>query len=154
MCWTFSECTSCILWGSPWWSDVNCCIVNSLWSSPKFLNQFCLTILIRLRFSQLCASFSSTLFPSPQHSVNMLGYSTLWTASLFGNECLWLTQPFVDIYFKCCKSRAAKITKDSNHPGNRLFIFLPFGKSMIAKTERLRISFFPQAIRLLNLNSV
>ncbi len=31
------------------------------------------------------ASFSSTLFPSTQLSVNMLGYSTLWTASFFGN---------------------------------------------------------------------
>ncbi len=38
-----------------------------------------------------CASFSSTLFPSTQLSVNMLGYSTLWTDSFFGNECLWLT---------------------------------------------------------------
>ncbi len=38
-----------------------------------------------------CASFSSTLFPSTQLSVKMLGYSTLWTASFFGNECLWLT---------------------------------------------------------------
>ncbi len=38
-----------------------------------------------------CASFSSTLFPSTQHSVNMLGYSTLWTASFFGNAWLWLT---------------------------------------------------------------
>ncbi len=38
-----------------------------------------------------CVSFSSTLFPSAQLSVNMLGYSTLWTASFFGNECLWLT---------------------------------------------------------------
>ncbi len=38
-----------------------------------------------------CASFSSTLFPSTQLSVYMLGYSTLWTASFFGNECLWLT---------------------------------------------------------------
>ncbi len=27
--------------------------VHSLWSSPKFLNWFCLTILIRLRFSRL-----------------------------------------------------------------------------------------------------
>ncbi len=66
--------------------------VHSLWSSPKFLNRFCLTILIRLRFSRVgCASFSSTLFPSTQLSVNMLGYSTLWTASVFGNECLRLT---------------------------------------------------------------
>ncbi len=38
-----------------------------------------------------CASFSSTLFPSTQLSVYMLWYSTLWTASFFGNECLWLT---------------------------------------------------------------
>ncbi len=38
-----------------------------------------------------CASFSSTLFPSTQLSVNMLGYSTLWRARFFGNECLWLS---------------------------------------------------------------
>ncbi len=37
------------------------------------------------------ASFCSTLFPSTQLSVNMLGYSTLWTDSVFCNECLWLT---------------------------------------------------------------
>ncbi len=58
-----------------------------------------------------------------------------------------------DIYLKCCKSRAVKIIKDSNHPGNCLFILLPSGKrfrSLMAKTERLRRSFFPQAIRLLN----
>ncbi len=62
-----------------------------------------------------------------------------------------------DIYFKRCKSRAAKILKDSTHPGNHLFILLPSGKhsrSMMAKTERLRRSFFPQAIRLLNTNPV
>ncbi len=35
-----------------------------------------------------CASFSSTLFPSTQLSVNMLGYSTLWTASLAMNVCV------------------------------------------------------------------
>ncbi len=61
-----------------------------------------------------------------------------------------------DIYLKHCKSSAAKITKDSNHPGKRLLILLPSGKrfhSMMAKTERLR-SFFPQAIRLLNSNPV
>ncbi len=62
--------------------------VHSLWSSPKFLNRFCLTILTRLRFSRLdCAYLSSTLFPSTQLSVNMLGYSTLWTASLAMNVC-------------------------------------------------------------------
>ncbi len=58
--------------------------VHSLWSSPKFLNWFCLTILIRLRFSRLVVH----LFPSTQLSVNMLGYSTLWTASLAMNVCV------------------------------------------------------------------
>ncbi len=61
-----------------------------------------------------------------------------------------------DIYLKRCKNRASKI-KDSNHSGNRLFFLLPSGKhfrSMMAKTERLRRSFFPQAIRVLNSNSV
>ncbi len=60
-----------------------------------------------------------------------------------------------DIYLKRCRSRAVKITKDSNHPGNCLFTLLPSGKhfrSLMAKTERLR-SFVPQAIRLLNSNS-
>ncbi len=59
-----------------------------------------------------------------------------------------------DIYLKRCKSRAAKILKDSTHPGNHHFCLLPSGKrfrSMMAKTERLRRSFFPQAIRLLNI---
>ncbi len=53
-----------------------------------------------------------------------------------------------DIHLKRCKTRAAKIIKDSNHPGNHFFISLPSGKrfrSMMAKTERLRRSF-----RLLN----
>ncbi len=61
------------------------------------------------------------------------------------------------IYLKRCKSRAAKIIKDSTHPGNHLFRLLPSGKrfrSMMAKTERLRRSFVPQAIRLLNTNPV
>ncbi len=60
-----------------------------------------------------------------------------------------------DIYIKRCRSRAVKITKDSNHPGNCLFTLLPSGKRfrcLMAKTERLRRSFFPQAIRLLNSN--
>ncbi len=43
----------------------------------------------KLRFSRLVVH----LFPSTQLSVNMLGYSTLWTARFFGNECLWLILP-------------------------------------------------------------
>ncbi len=51
-----------------------------------------------------------------------------------------------DIYLKRCKSRADKTIKDSNHPGNCLFLKV--------KTETLWRSFFPQAIRLLNSNLV
>ncbi len=52
-----------------------------------------------------------------------------------------------DIYLKRCRSRAVKIIKDSNHPGNCLFTLLPSGKrfrSLMEKTERLRRSFFPR----------
>ncbi len=59
-----------------------------------------------------------------------------------------------DIYLKRCKSRAAKIIKDSNHPGNHFFIIhchlASASGAWWQKTERLRRSFFPQAIRLLN----
>ncbi len=40
-----------------------------------------------------------------------------------------------DIYLKCCKSRAAKIIKDSNHSGNRLFILLPSGKCVCDRVK-------------------
>ncbi len=43
-----------------------------------------------------------------------------------------------DIYLKRCSSKAVKIIKDSNHPGNCLFTLLPSGKrfrSLMAKTE-------------------
>ncbi len=43
-----------------------------------------------------------------------------------------------DIYHKRCKSRAAKIIKDSNHPGNHLFILLPSGKRFRSMMQKLR----------------
>ncbi len=58
-----------------------------------------------------------------------------------------------DIYLKRCKSRAAKIIKDSNHPGKPSFHLTAIGQALqkrVGKTERLRRSFYPQAIRLLN----
>ncbi len=51
-----------------------------------------------------------------------------------------------DIYLKRCKSRTAKIIKDSNHPGNHLFRLLPSGKrfrSMMAKTEKTEEELLP-----------
>ncbi len=62
-----------------------------------------------------------------------------------------------DIYLKRCKSRTVKIIKDSNHPGNHLFFLLPSGKrfrSMMAKTERLRRSFFPHQAPKLKLGLI
>ncbi len=53
----------------------------------QILESILLDNLIRLRFSRLVVH----LFPSTQLSVNLLGYSTLWTASFFGTDCLWLT---------------------------------------------------------------
>ncbi len=43
-----------------------------------------------------------------------------------------------DIYLKRCKSRAVKITKDSNHPGNHLFRLLPSGNASGAWWQGLR----------------
>ncbi len=63
------------------------------------------------------------------------------------------SSPYPDQMVDRCKSRAVKIIKDSNHPGNHLFILLPSGKrfrNMMAKTERLRRSFFPQAMTQFN----
>ncbi len=40
-----------------------------------------------------CASLSSTLFPSTQLSVNMLGYSTLWTANFLWMQWMFVAYP-------------------------------------------------------------
>ncbi len=46
-----------------------------------------------------------------------------------------------DIYLKRCKSRAAKITKDSNHPGNHHFGLLPSGKRFRSMMQGSRLTF-------------
>ncbi len=69
--------------------------------------------------------------------------SPIRTAKLCRESCacwahLRVCSPLQDIYLKRCKSRAAKILKDSTHPGNHLFILLPSGKrfrSMIKNCE-------------------
>ncbi len=69
---------------------------------------------------------------------------TLATPEHFG--CFWIWNDWLGL-----------LRPESIYPGNSLFILLPSGKrfrSMMAKTERLRRSFFPQATRLLNSNSV
>ncbi|KAK1793823.1 hypothetical protein P4O66_001550 [Electrophorus voltai] len=57
------------------------------------------------------------------------------------------------IYYKWCQTKARRIVKDPIHPNNRLFSLLRSGRrfrSLKTKTERLKRSFFPQAIRALN----
>ncbi len=64
-----------------------------------------------------------------------------------------------DIYLKRCKSRAAKIPKDSNHPGNHLFILLHLASASGAWWQKLRdlggaSSHQAPKLKLLNSNSV
>ncbi|KAK1798928.1 hypothetical protein P4O66_007194 [Electrophorus voltai] len=57
------------------------------------------------------------------------------------------------IYYKRCQTKARRIVKDPTHPNNRLFSLLRSGKrfrSLKTKTEKLKRSFFSQAIRALN----
>uniref|UniRef100_A0A3B3H7K8 Reverse transcriptase domain-containing protein n=1 Tax=Oryzias latipes TaxID=8090 RepID=A0A3B3H7K8_ORYLA len=58
-----------------------------------------------------------------------------------------------DIYTTRCRKRASRILKDPTHPSHPLFSLLPSGRrlrSIKSRTTRLRNSFFPEAVRLLN----
>ncbi len=58
-----------------------------------------------------------------------------------------------DIYIRRCMRKARRIISDTNHPSHGLFSLLPSGRrlrSIRSRTSRLRDSFFPQTIRLLN----
>ncbi len=58
-----------------------------------------------------------------------------------------------DIYTRRCIRKARRIIKDSRHPSHRLHSLLPSGRrlrSIQSRTSRLRDSFFPQTIRLMN----
>uniref|UniRef100_A0A3Q3E0S3 Meis homeobox 2b n=1 Tax=Labrus bergylta TaxID=56723 RepID=A0A3Q3E0S3_9LABR len=58
-----------------------------------------------------------------------------------------------DVQRKRCLRRAHGILKDSSHPAHRLFTLLPSGRrfrSLRTRTSRLRNSFFPRAVSLLN----
>ena len=59
-----------------------------------------------------------------------------------------------DLYTRRCQRTALKIVKDASHPSRRLFCLLPHGKlyrSAKSRSKRLLNSFYPQAIRLLNI---
>lgn len=61
--------------------------------------------------------------------------------------------PLSTIYNSRCLGRAKSIIKDYTHPGFHLFNLLPSGRryrAIPAKTNRLRDSFFPKAVTILN----
>ena len=61
-----------------------------------------------------------------------------------------------DLYTRRCQRKALTIVKVSSHPSHRLFSLLPHGKqyrSAKSRSKRLLNSFYPQAIRLLNIQS-
>ncbi len=79
--------------------------VHSLWSSPKFLNQFCLTILISLQFSRLVVHLFLSHFFLPLNclltcfdtalceqtaslAMNICGLPSLWRVSMI---VFWIT---------------------------------------------------------------
>ncbi len=102
----------------------------------------------QLRKFRVSPAILKTFYSGAIESVLTLCIS-VWYGNSLNQDCK-APPSLQDIYLKRCKSRAAKIIKNTNHPGNRLFILLPSGKrfrSMMAKTERLRRSFFPQTIR-------
>ncbi len=58
-----------------------------------------------------------------------------------------------DIYTRRCIRKARRIIKDSSHPSHSLLSLLPSGRrlrSTRSHTSRLRDSFFPQAVGLMN----
>ncbi|KAL3065383.1 hypothetical protein OYC64_015537 [Pagothenia borchgrevinki] len=58
-----------------------------------------------------------------------------------------------DLYSQRLRKKSLRIIKDPHHPSHKLFCLLPSGRryrSIWTKTTRLRDSFIPQAIRLLN----
>lgn len=58
-----------------------------------------------------------------------------------------------DISTSRCRTRAMNITAGPTHPAHELFTLLPSGRrlrSLRARTTRLRCSFFPKAVSLMN----
>jgi len=61
--------------------------------------------------------------------------------------------PIGDVYTIRCRERALTILHDLTHPSHELFTPMPSGRrlrSIRARTPRLKVSFYPEAVRLLN----
>ena len=98
----------------------------------------------------------------------LTGYITAWYGNCSASDCKALqrlvrTAQYItgakltaiqDLYNRRCQRKNQTIVKDSSHPSHRLFSLLLHGKryrSTKSRSKRLLNSFYPQAIRLLNI---
>ncbi len=126
----------------------------------------CLFFLRRLRKFGMSPSILRSFYTCTVESI-LTGCITAWFGNSTAGNCKALQRvvrtarhivggefpSLQDIYTRWCIRKARRIIKDSSHPSHRLFSLLPSGRrlrSIRSRTSRLRDSFFPQAIRLMN----
>uniref|UniRef100_A0A8B9RC03 Alkylated DNA repair protein AlkB homologue 8 N-terminal domain-containing protein n=1 Tax=Astyanax mexicanus TaxID=7994 RepID=A0A8B9RC03_ASTMX len=113
--------------------------------SPKILNNFYSCVIESLLTSCITVWYGSTTVAERKRLQRVVK-----TAEKIIRTPLPSLQ---SIYHHRVHRRAASILKDSTHPQHGLFTLLPSGRryrSVKCKTTRLKNSFFPTAIRLLN----
>ncbi len=99
--------------------------VHSLWSSPKWLKQLCLTVFSSLRLSLLLLHiFLPNFFLLVNFAFNMLWYSTPWTATPFNNDLLRLTLFVEGVFWTIAKSAVFPIIVLSKNKRYPQFIIL------------------------------
>ena len=125
-----------------------------------------LYFLRRLRKFKVSPSILRTFYSAAMESV-LTGCISAWYGSCTAQnraalqralrsaeQSIRLTLPTLECtYSKRVRARARKIRQDASHPDAGLFTLLQSGRRLRclkARTERLRRSFFLQAVRLLN----
>ncbi|TWW59001.1 hypothetical protein D4764_06G0005310 [Takifugu flavidus] len=103
----------------------------------------------------LCNWTLDFLTNRPQHvSCTIAEHKALQRVVKTAQRITRTTLPAIgDVQRKRCLHRARSILKDSSHPAHRLFSLLPSGRryrTLRTRTSRLRNSFFPRAVSLLN----
>ncbi len=117
-----------------------------LWSSPKCLNLLCLTVFSSLRSSLLLVNlFLLNFFLPVNFAFNMLWYSTLWKATPFSNDLLWLNL-FVEgvnvSFLGHCQVRSLPHFKEQEIPQiyteqnykRNIFVFAPIFHELSSKS--------------------
>uniref|UniRef100_A0A2D4KJI5 Alkylated DNA repair protein AlkB homologue 8 N-terminal domain-containing protein n=1 Tax=Micrurus paraensis TaxID=1970185 RepID=A0A2D4KJI5_9SAUR len=103
-------------------------------STIKSVLTYCITVW----YAGLTAADRKTLQRGVSTAQNIVGCSLI---------------PLDDIARARCLRRVRKILRDDSHPGQHFFTLLPLGRryrSIASHTNRLKNSFYPWAVRLLN----